>query len=542
MRKALLYMGVFLLTSLSLASQPAHASLQPTPGGALPWWNDRVFYEIFVRSFYDSDGDGIGDLRGIIEKLDYLNDGDPNTTSDLGITGIWLMPIQASTRYHGYDVDDYRRINRQYGTPEDLHALIEAAHTRGIVVIVDLVLNHTSYLHPWFQASLRGEQPFADWYVWRDADPGYRGPDNQQVWHEYNGRYYYGVFWNGMPDLNLTNPEVTAELYDIARYWLEDLGVDGFRLDAVKHYIEEGRQQENTQASIDWATAFNQHVASIRSEALTVGEIWSSSFEVARYVPDAVDLAFEFDLASAMIGGVSARNPGGVRSLTERAQRLYPPGQYAAFLSNHDQNRVMSELRGNIPAAKTAASLLLTSPGVPFLYYGEEIGMMGTKPDEFIRTPMQWTSEEGTAGFTTAGRPWQPLSRDGRTFNVADQSSDSESLLSHYRELIHLRNRSPALRHGDWLPLTSENSRVYAFLRHNQDETLLVIINMDRRATDDYAITLNGLPDAPLRAQALFGIPPEIAIVQPEAAENGWKPYAPLQELPPYTTWIIRFS
>jgi alpha-amylase len=543
MNKLLLCLGVLIVTSLttSFAPRAAHA-LQPAAAGELPWWNDRVFYEIFVRSFYDSDGDGVGDLRGIIEKLDYLNDGDPSTTDDLGITGIWLMPVQEATRYHGYDVDDYRAINNQYGTADDLRALIEAAHARGIVVIVDLVLNHTSYLHPWFQASLREESPYADWYVWRDSNPGYRGPDNQEVWHQYEDRFYYGVFWSGMPDLNLTNPDVTAELYDIARYWLVDLGVDGFRLDAVKHYIEEGEEQVNTQASIDWAAAFNRHVEEVKPGALTVGEIWSSSFDVARYIPDAVDLAFEFDLASAIVGGVQGRNASGVQSLTARAQELYPQGQYATFLSNHDQNRVMSDLRGDVPSAKVAASLLLLSPGVPFLYYGEEIGMMGVKPDERIRTPMQWTNDAITAGFTSADAPWEPLADEGIEFSVAAQTGDSSSLLSHYRALIHLRNEYPSLRRGTWTPITSANRRVYAFLRQYGDETLLVMINVDRRPTDDFALELPADLPGDLTAEALYGLPAD-ALAQPaRAADGSIAPYAPLATMPPHTTWVIKLG
>jgi glycosidase len=527
---------------MTISPQNSRAAvLQPASAGELPWWNDRVFYEIFVRSFYDSDGDGIGDLRGVIEKLDYLNDGDPTTTEDLGITGIWLMPVQEATRYHGYDVDDYRAINNQYGSADDLRELVQAAHTRGIAVIVDLVLNHTSYLHPWFQASLRGEAPYADWYVWRDADPGFRGPDNQQVWHEYEERYYYGVFWSGMPDLNLTNPEVTAELYDIARYWLEELGVDGFRLDAVKHYVEDGAEQENTQATLDWARAFNRHVAAVKPSALTVGEIWSSSFDVARYVPDAVNLAFEFDLATAMVSSVQGRNPGGVQSITERAQELYPSGQYATFLTNHDQNRVMSDLRGDVPSAKVAASLLLLSPGVPFLYYGEEIGMMGVKPDERIRTPMQWTNTRLTAGFTTANAPWQPLADEGLDFSVAAQAGDPDSLFSHYRTLIHLRNSSPALRRGEWIEVSSDNRRVYAFLRRYGDETVLVVINMDRRPTDDYTLTIDADLPPSIAAEALFGLPPRIELTQPVMNADGIvEAYSPLRVLPPSATLVIK--
>ncbi|MCA9903995.1 MAG: DUF3459 domain-containing protein [Anaerolineae bacterium] len=537
--KKLLIIGVFLMLSLQ---QPRLARLQASD--QLPWWNDRVFYEVFVRSFYDSNGDGIGDLRGLIDKLDYLNDGDPNTTDDLGITGLWLMPVQEATRYHGYDVMDYRAIERQYGTADDFRDLMAAAHERGIAVIVDLVLNHTSVLHPWFQASLRGEAPYADWYVWRDADPGYLGPDGQRVWHQYQDRYYYGVFWEGMPDLNLENPELTAAIYDIATFWLDEMGVDGFRLDAVKHYVEDGENQINTPETIAWATGFSQHVHAVKPDALTVGEIWSSSYDVAPYVPEAVDIAFEFDLATALWTSAQQRNPGGAVSLYNRALDLYPPGQFASFLTNHDQNRVMSELRGDVDAAKVAASLLLTGPGVPFLYYGEEIGMMGRKPDERVRTPMQWTDDAVTAGFTEAARPWEPIATEGLEFNVAAETDDPASLLSHYRALIHLRNAHPALRTGAYLPLGSASRRVYAFLRHDDDETLLVIVNMDRQPTEDYALTMNTGPlSGDLRAEVLYGLAPETALPAPVLnATGGFDDYAPLPQLEARQTIIIKLK
>ncbi|MBN1965655.1 MAG: alpha-amylase, partial [Anaerolineae bacterium] len=188
-----------------LASEPGFGA--PEVAEALPWWNDRVFYEVFVRSFYDSDGDGIGDLRGLIERLDYLNDGDPATTDDLGITGIWLMPIAQSPSYHGYDVTDYYTIEEDYGTNADFLELMGAAHARGIVVIVDLVMNHTSSEHPWFVASAAGDPAYTDWYLWRDDNPGYVSPWGSPTWHlADNGRYYFGLFWSGMPDLNYMNP------------------------------------------------------------------------------------------------------------------------------------------------------------------------------------------------------------------------------------------------------------------------------------------------------------------------------------------------
>ena len=187
-----------------------------------------------MRSFRDSDGDGIGDLQGIIERLDYLNDGDPNTSDDLGITGIWLMPPAEAHSYHGYDVTNFYAVESDYGSIDDMKRFVAAAHERGIAVIVDMVLNHSSSRHPWFVSSRLGQQPYADWYIWVEENPGYHGPWGAPAWHQAGERYYYGVFWDGMPDFDLRNPSVTQELVESARFWLNDIGVDGFRLDAIK--------------------------------------------------------------------------------------------------------------------------------------------------------------------------------------------------------------------------------------------------------------------------------------------------------------------
>ena len=340
-----------------------------------PWWNDTVFYEIFVRSFSDSNGDGVGDLNGLIQKLDYLNDGDPATTTDLGVTGIWLMPIAESPSYHGYDVSDYTQVDREYGTNADFKRLIAEAHRRGIRVIVDLVLNHTSSQHPWFTAAQDPASPKRDWYIWSKEQP--QGPG----WHKGKDGWYYGYFWEGMPDLNYRNEAVTAAMHDAARFWLEEMGADGFRLDAVKYLIEDGRRIENTPATHDWLEDFRTFYKGVQPDALTVGEVWSTSDVSASYVGDELDLAFDFPLADATIA--SALNG---RSLdAQRAQKAvlaaYPAGQYATFLANHDQNRTRSRLIDD-DQARMAATLQLLFSGVPFVYYGEEIGMSGTKPDE----------------------------------------------------------------------------------------------------------------------------------------------------------------
>ncbi|NDJ62150.1 MAG: alpha-amylase [Chloroflexi bacterium] len=541
----LLRITVLLVPLLLLIAPVGALNAQDDPGTAAAWWNDRVFYEIFVRSFQDSDGDGIGDLRGMIDRLDYLNDGDPTTTDDLGVTGIWLMPVTEGLSYHGYDVLDYRAIEADFGTRADFDAFMDAAHDRGIAVIVDLVINHSSVEHPWFAASAAGEAEFADWYVWADEDPGFRGPDGQVVWHPLADRFYYGLFWGGMPDLNHENPATTEAIYDITRFWLEDLGVDGLRLDAVKHIIEVGREQENTEATRQWMRDYDAFIDSVAPDALTVGEVWSSSFVAAPYVGDGVDLVFEFDLATALVQSAAQGNAAAVNTALNRVLDLYPPGQFASFLTNHDQNRVMSALRGDVDAAKVAASLLLTIPGVPFLYYGEEIGMMGVKPDERIRTPMQWDAAPNTAGFTT-GTPWQPLADENQAATVADQSGDPASLLSHYRSLIHLRNAHPALQTGDFVPVETGiraiSQPIYPFLRVTPDETLLVVINLSDEAISDYGLTLDEGPLATVSgAEIMFAPSGAAAISIPELnGAGGFAAYQPLPELPPRSTLIIQ--
>ena len=454
-----------------------------------PWWDDAVFYEIFVRSFYDSDGDGIGDLQGVIEKMDYLNDGNPNTTNDLGVTGIWLMPIFPSPSYHGYDVTDYRDINPDYGSMADFRALVQAAHVRGIKVIIDFVGNHTSDQHPWFQSSAANTAK-RNWYVWNNFKPNYNGPWGQEVWHERNNNYYYGIFWGGMPDLNYNTPEVTEEIKDIVRFWYNDIGVDGFRIDAVKHWIETGSQQENTPATLNWWRNFFAFQKDISPRLMTVGEAWTSTTNIAPYSDHRLDYCFEFDLSYAIIDAVNNQNATGLRSKMNEIVGTYAAGQFGSFLTNHDQDRSFNRFGLNIRKAKLAASILLTLPGVPYLYYGEEIGMTGQKPDENIRKPMQWANET-QAGFSS-GQAWQAPNSNYANYNVADQLEDENSLLNHYKKMIGLRNATQQLRSGEITLVNSSASSVFSFIRKldNEPTTYLVVHNL-ASARNDLPLSLN---------------------------------------------------
>lgn len=506
------------------------------------WWNDAVFYQVFVRSFKDSDGDGVGDFNGLTEMLDYLNDGDPSTTTDLGITGIWLMPITQSPSYHGYDVVDYYSVDSEYGTKEDFQRMVEEAHKRGISVIVDLVLNHTGLDHPWFKASDAGDPKYRDWYIWSDEKPSYLGPWGQPVWYPAKDGYYYAVFWSGMPDLNVENPEVTQELYNITEFWLKDMNVDGFRLDAIRHFVEQGSAQENTPKTHAWLQGYFQFYKSLDPTVFTVGEAWTETSEVLDYIGDEVDIAFEFDLAEDFVRAANGPIASAASQQLKVVVENYPPGQYGVFLTNHDQNRVMSNLGGDFNKAKLAAIMLLTAPGVPFIYYGEEIGMTGTKPDEDIRLPMQWRADGPGVGFTT-GKPWRAAAQDWPTTNVASQDSDPDSLLNLYRTLIHLRNEHASLRSGDTLVIAPGSQRVYAILRYDETEAFLVLINShpNPQNADLYGLTLES---SPLRdgmiVETVIGL--DGAALPELNPSGGFEDYHPFAELPPHSATILHFT
>ncbi|MFG0285808.1 MAG: alpha-amylase family glycosyl hydrolase [Phycisphaerales bacterium JB039] len=514
------------------------ASITPVAGArGGDWWRDAVFYEVFVRSFADSTAgpladDGVGDLPGLIERLDYLNDGDPATDTDLGVTALWLMPIMPSPSYHGYDVTDYKAVQAQYGTLEDFRRLIEACEARGMRVIVDLPLNHTSDRHPWFEAARAPGAPTADWYVFSD-DPA-RTDVGERVWHDRGmpeGRWYYGLFWHGMPDLNLRTQAVTEALYDASAFWLTDMGAHGFRLDAIRHLIEDWPVTANTPETIAWLEDYRQYIESIAPEAVLVGEVWNETDVVRRYVPGAVNACFEFALARAILDAARSGEAAPLGAQIEQVASAYPPGAFATFLANHDMNRTVSQLEGDLGAARAAATVQMLLPGTPFVYYGEEIGMTAVKPDPDLRRPMQWTSEAGRAGFTRA-EPWRPAPADIGAACVAAQMDDPDSLLELYRRLIRLRLGSEALRRGDVRVLDAGHPAVLAILREAPGERVLALVNLGAEAVEEYAISAR--PGwAPGARDLLAGEP-----VAPIAAAgaHGWRPVA---RLAPRGGWVI---
>jgi alpha-amylase len=519
---------------------PSTATAIPSPTQtqvkvSFPWWNDAVFYELSVPSFYDSNHDGIGDFNGLIEKLDYLNDGDLNTTTDLGITGIWLLPIHPSPSIHGYDVLDYYAVNPNYGTMDDFRHLVDEAHRRGIRIIIDLVINHTSSQHPWFVQSQDPQSPYRKWYVWTDTDPGWKGPWNQQVWYPLNNAFYYAFFWAGMPDLNYTNPDVTAEMENITRFWLNDVGIDGFRLDAIGSLIEEGSVTIETKSSHDWFANFYRFYKGIAPDAMTIGEVWREDAVVLPWVSNhEVDLAFEFDLYAALLASVNEENTSRILDILRSGTSQFPEGQYGTFLTNHDMMRVVYQLGGNPEKAKVAASLYFVLPGVPFVYYGEEIGMASEKID---RLPMQWSASQ-YAGFSDV-LPMMMPDNQYTTINVSAQSSDPISLLSHYRTLISLRHSHPALRKGELYLLSSHNQGLFSCLRTTSDESLLVLINLTDSPIKNYQLSLDAstLPQGDYSA---ISLEEGTSLALLKVFDKGeLMDYVPLPEIPPYATIII---
>ncbi|MGQ9630371.1 MAG: glycoside hydrolase family 13 protein [bacterium] len=487
------------------------------------WWREGVIYEIYPRSFADSNGDGVGDLPGLIGKLDYLNDGTPNS---LGIDAIWLTPIYPSPLYDfGYDIKDYRDIDPIYGSLRDFDRLVAECHRRGIRVIMDLVMNHTSHEHPWFVESRSSrESPKRGWYIWRDGKGPGVPPNNWRSvfggpsweWDEATRQYYYHFFLKEQPDLNWRNPEVFEAMSEVVRFWL-DRGVDGFRLDAINFLFEDpdlrdnppkfGLRAFNRQEHIYDANLPETHdvlkklrgITDEYPERMMVGEVYVfDPKEAAKYYGDGdeLHLAFNFEFLRNRWGASGFR-----RSVAAWEEALSEVGYPTYVLSNHDQPRHYSRYsRGGKPdaRAKVAAALLLTLRGTPFLYYGEEIGMrnvripksqlkdpvgvrywplsVGRDPE---RTPMQWSGEAG-AGFTK-GTPWLPIAPDFRERNVASQSADPNSLLNFYRKLIWLRKRTPALLRGNYRCLDSENPDCFSFLRADGNQRVLVSLNFSSR-------------------------------------------------------------
>jgi glycosidase len=520
-----------------------------TPGSGAasesPWWRSAVFYQIFVRSFADARegplaGDGIGDLQGLVDRLDTLNDGDPATDTDLGVTAVWLLPIHPSPSYHGYDVTDYFSVNPQYGDLALFRRFVAEARKRGVRVLIDLVLNHASAQHPAFLAATAENPPPSVTLAPKIGAPPRNlfrfsqkrlqpaGPWGDPCWHYLEGEHYYGVFDSAMPDWNFRDPAVTAHHRELARFWLLDVGVDGFRLDAVRYLYEEGDALQDLAETKRWLREFTAHCRSLKPDVFVLGEVWADTEQVASYVTrGSLDAAFEFDLATSLIETAGFGTPNLFAARLSRVREAYRGRPWATFLANHDQPRTLTRLGGDRAKARLAASLQFTAPGLPFIYYGEELGQQGGKPDENIRLPYQWSADPH-AGFSTA-KPWRAPADDFATVNLAAQRDDPASLFSHYTRLVRLRARSEALRSG--VPVAgfkSEGRGTYADLRASATDTVLVVANAAPKPRD---ISLTLPP-----AVAALGAPAVLHSDAPEAPA-----FAPTLALPGHSVAVFRW-
>ena len=443
--------------------------------------NYRTFYQIFVGSFSDSNGDGVGDLRGILNRFDYLNDGNINSGKSLGVQGIWLSPIFTSPSYHKYDAKDYYQIDWRFGTEEDLKELIDLCHQRNVKIILDLAINHTAKSHEWFtafeQARRNGnvDDPYYDYYSCATTAEKANGIVYQKIagidcWYECN-------FSGDMPELNFDNPEVRQTTLDIAKYYL-DLGIDGFRFDAVK-YIYMG----NTDKSVDFWKWYMDELKKIRPDVYCVGECWSGETEILDYY-DAMN-CFNFAMsqsegfaAAAARGGSIIKFTSYIESYQNKVVAANPDGMPMPFLSNHDMDRIAGAFVTE-NHTRMAANLYLLSPGSPVIYYGEEIGMRGSRGSENTdanrRLAMLWGDDDSVRN--PVGSTYSATNQIQTT--VKDQVGDEDSMYEYYRRLIALRHKYEAIARGKYTAIDCGEKRFGGFAIEYDGETLYLFHNTD---------------------------------------------------------------
>ena len=482
------------------------------------WWQTGVIYQIYPRSFQDADGDGIGDLKGIVQRLDYLQ--------WLGVDCIWLSPIYPSPMADfGYDISDYQGIHPLFGTMEDFDRLLEQVHGRGMKLILDLVPNHTSDQHPWFLESRSSrDSPKRDWYIWQDAGENGALPNNwlsvfgghAWEWDETTGQYYYHAFLKQQPDLNWRNPQVQKAMMDVMHFWLGK-GVDGFRVDVMWHMIKDSQLRNNPvvpnsvfdekdliyeyhdpvystdQPEVHEIVRMMRHVTNQYDDRVLIGEIYLPIHKLVTYYgadKSGAHLPFNFQLLTLPWDSEQIS-----RAVDEYEGALPADGWPNWVVGNHDQPRVASRVGRS--QARLAAMLLLTLRGTPTIYYGDEIGMRDVPipqdevvdpqglnmPDRNVsrdpaRTPMQWNTDE-FAGFSKR-KPWLRLPHSFRRVNVELQKDDPDSMLSFYQSLIALRKRQPAFQTGKYTPVYSDKQLI-AFIRENDTDRFLVVLNLSHR-------------------------------------------------------------
>ena len=521
--------------AVAICSLAAAQSNKPADGEGHPWWQHAVFYEIYPRSFADSNDDGVGDLNGIASKLDYLK--------DLGVDAIWISPCFPSPQVDfGYDVSDYENIDPMYGTLADFDNLAKEAKKRGIHIILDFVVNHTSDQHPWFLDSKSSRtSAHRDWYIWRNGKGPGQPPNNWtsnfggSAWKfdPTTNQYYYHYFYAEQPDLNWRNPAVKDAMFDVTRWWYKR-GVSGFRLDAVDTLFEDPNLQDNPVKPGKNAFGdsfqerkFNSKLPEVHDalrglrqvadeyNAVLIGETWTADIaELNQYYgknKDELQLPMDF-----LFTTVNKLSPSEFRK--QIAEVNSAAGWPTFVISNHDIVRSYDRYgdgEHNDEIAKLMAGLYLTLRGTPIMYYGEEIGMKTTPPTrkedvkdpigrtgwpkekgrDGERTPMQWNNG-ATAGFSGA-KPWLPVPPTAKTHNVADESKDPNSILAFYKSVLKLRHTNPALSSGDYVPINENNQNVLSYLRVYRDQTVLVALNMSGTSQKiSFSTGANGLTSA----------------------------------------------
>lgn len=493
------------------------------------WWQTGVFYQIYPRSYQDSNGDGIGDLKGIIERLDYLQ--------WLGIKAVWVSPIYPSPMYDfGYDVADYTNIHPFFGNMDDFDELLKAVHDRDMKLILDFVPNHSSHQHPWFLASRSSkDNPKRNWYIWQDALENSNVPNNwlsvfggsAWEWDEQTGQYYYHAFLKEQPDLNWRNPEVQNAMLDVMRFWL-DKGVDGFRVDVMWHMIKDEQLRDNP-----LNPHYEEHMADYNKllpvfstdqpevhdivqkmrkltdgydERVIIGEIYLPIERLIVYYGtdnNGAHLPFNFQLITLPWDAVPIS-----RAVDEYEGALPASGWPNWVLGNHDNTRIAS--RVGLEQARVAAMMLLTLRGTPTIYYGDEIGMQDVPipPHEVqdpqglnmpgknlsrdpARTPMQWDSGKN-AGFTNT-KPWLRVARTYKKVNVQVQKNEEDAMLLLYKRLIDYRQKEPALSMGNYRPVFAD-VKLFSFIREYDDQRLLVVLNLSHSTCyfDPENLAVNG--------------------------------------------------